>query len=107
MKKRKAVRFKFIYECKMIALKKMKIPTGLINVGDVFYLKDALIDTVNGRKGIFLGIKTNKGIMEAGFSHPNIDKINSKKAMKDAIVGTLIIPYIEGATHDILFVNNI
>lgn len=94
---------KFIYECKCIAIKPINIGSGVISQGDVFYLKDAFVDTEKGQTGIFLGIKLPNGrIFEAGFSHPMAKKIKSKKDMDKAIYLTLIAPYVEGAAHHII-----
>jgi|14BtaG_2_1085337.scaffolds.fasta_scaffold43279_2 hypothetical protein len=94
---------KFIYESKFIAMKPINVGSYIINIGEVFHLKDAFIDTEKGQTGIFLGIKRTDGsIYEAGFLHPMAKSIKSKLDMDEAIYLTLVAPYIEGASHDIL-----
>ena len=101
---RKCIALKPIDIGKYIALSPIDIGTDIIKQGEVFYLKDAFVDTENGQTGIFLGIKLPSGrIFEAGFLHPNAKKIRNKKDMDEAIFLTLVAPYVEGVTQHILF----
>ena len=92
------MKLKVNYNIKAISVKDIMIPTGVIKSGEPFDLKDAYKED----NLIFIGIKTSKGIQEAGFKIPKGKKIKSKKDV-EYFIGSFIVPYFKNANYTFLY----
>ena len=82
------------YNIKAISNKDIILPTEVINSGTPFDFKDAY------KEGnmVFIGVKTNQGIQEAGFIIPKGKRIKNRDNLK-AFIESIIIIYNDDITY--------
>jgi hypothetical protein len=73
------------------------LPTGTIKAGEVFDLVDAYKE---GQTHVFIGIKTDSGIYEAGFLIPKTRQVGNDEQMK-RFLGLFIMPWFGGAKYTV------
>jgi hypothetical protein len=88
------MKLKVNYNIKAISVKDIMLLTGAIKSGEPF----ELVDAYKENDSIFIGIKTSKGIQEAGFKIPKGKSIESRKDLT-FFVESFIAPYFENCTY--------
>jgi hypothetical protein len=91
------MQFKVEFNFKAISTMDIVLTTGTIKTGEVF----ELIDAYKEGDLVFIGVKTDKGIQEAGFKPPRFTKkIEDEDGVK-SFLDKFIVPYFEGTKYTI------